>query len=250
MNARAADALVHSISRQPNFFSTHALLHRVTRLTLTGIPTALVARCVQQMPSIKYLTVVPAPAVGVALPLATTTPLVMLDLEHLSLVPSKDDRFYGAIVAPRLSTLKLEAAPSELQLVPFRKHISCITYLSLTGPIHLLDLTFCDFLNTKSLTVLRLDLLPVISTSDVPLEMLVLMRRQPEVLPNLRALHTNAVWTRMTLEVLGTLRQPRLTLKIFISCVSENQTIPGLERVKYLCEKRVVRVIRQCRSRF
>lgn len=245
INASAAAVLMHSISLDSNFFSTHAPLHQVTCLALAGVDTGLVARFIHLMPNIVHFTVVPATRFVVVEPFEVA-PITMPHLVHLSLASSKRDWFYGAIVAPQLSVLKLDSGPLELQLVPFRKQISNLTYLSLSGPIHRLDLTFRNFLSTDSLTVLRLDLLPVVPGSDHPFDMLLLMRDHPDVLPNVRNIHTNTVWTRSALEVLRTLRQPRLRLSIFILCASGDQPIPGAARIQYLCEKGIVQVIRQC----
>lgn len=244
INSRAARVLVHGISNDPAFLLTHAPLHRVTRLTLIDVDTRLVAQFVCLTPNIVHLTVVPSIRHAVV-PSFTATQIIMPHLVHLSLVPSKHDRFYGAIVAPQLSSLTLDVGPFEMRLLPYRKHIAIVTYLSVTGPIHLLDLTFRNILNTDSVTVLRLDLLPVASGHDLPLQILSLMDDYSTVLPNVRDLHTNAVWTRSALELLRTLRQPRVTLSIFIVSLFEDQPFPGAERIKYLCDERIVRVIRQ-----
>lgn len=248
INAAAANILLQSISMHPNFFSSHAPLHNVLRLTLNGVDTALAARFIDLMPAITHLTIVPSFTRAVATG-SPTAQITMPNLVHLSLVPSPHDRFYGAIVAPQLSVLELDPGPLDMVLLRFRRHISRITTLSLSGRINRVDLTFCNFIDTASLTVLRLDL-PPSGDSDHPREILALMHQHPAVLPNVWDLQTNAVWSRPALEMLRTLhplRQPRLTLTIFIVCPSEDHPIPGKERIRHLCEMQIVRVIRQFR---
>lgn len=240
INAPAAKALMQSISAHPNFFSNHAPLRHIVRLTLTGVNMPLAAQFIHLMPAITHLTAIPPKTQPV---MSITAPIVMPHLVHLSLVSSPHDRFYGAIVAPKLSVLRLDFGRSDQALIRFKNHISYVSTLSLSGRIRLVDLTFRNLLNPTSMTVLRLDPLPG-GDSDLPHELLSLMHQHPAVLPNVRELQTNTVWSRSALEILGTLRQPHLTLTIFIACASPVSPFPGKERIQHLCKKQIVRIVR------
>lgn len=241
INTSAAQALMKSISSHPDFFSNNAPLHHVMRLTLDGVDTALATQFIGLVPAVMHLTIVPR-RTRRAVP--TTTNIVLPRLVNLSLVTSPHDRFYGGMAAPQLSVLKIDSGSTDMALFRFKSLISHVTTLHLSGRIHLVELTFCNFINTASLSVLRLDLLPS-EAGDQPREILALMSQYSTLLANVRDLQTNTVWSRSALEILATLRQPGLTLTIFVACPSEHSPIPGKERIRHLCEKQIVRVVRQ-----
>lgn len=241
----------------PPRVSRHARLDNATTLTLSVLTMDL-GRCLAWMPNIIRLTLFPTDNwPGAFNSSNTTTPIIMPHLEHFTLTQSRQNEFYGGIIAPVLVTLELELGDSSgLELRHFDKMTSQISYISFSGLIFNLSPKVRHFPSMRNVTILRMDVFLEISGRPCPegdlnpLKLLQLMKMDPHVLPNLREIHTNKVWFQKPLDLLRDMhgrdvRNPPLTLNIFYKCASPAEPIRRFSLIEGLITAKIVYLFRQ-----